>query len=606
MALARELLNSRRLVTMVGAGGSGKTRLAAEVATRCGDLMPDGLCWVSLQTVTASDLVIPAVAQALGARVDIAAHIGTRRILLVLDNFEQVIDAAPAVAELLAQTPNLHVLVTSREPLRVAGEQLLPVGPLSDSDAIDLFNERARAENPSFASGSALRAICHRLDGLPLAVELAAARVSLFTLDDLLVRLDRALPILTSDRRDLPDRQRTLEATIRWSYDLLQSGHQAVLRRLSPFDSFDLKSAISVSGCSIDLLHSLLAKNLVRRVGTDRFELLQTVREFAIDRLEELCEGEEAYRAMINFSAALLNETTSRLHTRDQPTSLTRLDFEYGNLRAAVQWAVLNDPPEAARLAVGLGWYWLLRNRIGEGVTFSQGICRHLDRLPVRLRAAVQGSYGRLLFYRGEALQSIGDSRLALDVLIEAERQWRQAMEENSLSADDVFDRVATIVYLGIVAGSVGDRTLARKAGLEAIDAGTATGEPWCVGFAYWGLGTNLFLDRCDPDHADEDRELLELSVEQLRRAGDYWVLGGPLLYLGRQRLAAGDLEGAELVGRQALEAFQESGEKWRITLALRHLVNVASARGEDVIAAGLREEADRLEREIGDMATIV
>jgi hypothetical protein len=309
---------------------------------------------------------------------------------------------------------------------------------------------------------------------------------------------------------------------------------------------------------------------------------------------------------MASYFDNLLEDAAGRLHGPAQGASLAQLDAEYGNLRAAMQWAVDNDRLVAAGLAVGLGWYWLLRNKIGDGVTFLTTVCACTDRLPLRLRAAVEGSYGRLLFYRGEALHSYTETCAARDVLIEAEEAWQLADDEGVLPTASLRERVATLVYLGITAGSSGDRVLARSAGSEAITVGDATGDPWCIGLAYWGLGTNIFLGRCDPDYDDEARQLLERSVVHLRQAGDSWALGGPLLYLSRQLLASGDTEGAYATGREALQAFQKAGEKWRIALAFRHLANVAVVQNREAAAVTLGEQADHLERELGDLATIV
>jgi predicted ATPase/DNA-binding SARP family transcriptional activator len=599
------LVREHRLVTLVGPGGAGKTRLAIEVALSAKEFMTDGVCWVALQTVTASELVMPAIAEALGARGDVAAHVGGRKILLILDNFEQVIDAAPVIAELLASTQELRTLVTSREPLRVAGEQILPIGPLPESDAIVLFVERALAENPSFTADESVGQICRRLDGLPLALELAAARVSLFSLQELFFRLERTLPILSSPRRDIPDRQRTLDATIRWSYDLLPELQQKVLRCLSPFDSFDLTAAMAVSGSSLDLLQSLLDKNLLYRSRDGRFRLFQTVREFGLARLEEKRESEAAHQTLLTYMGGVLEGASAELHGSHQPRGLARLDTEYDNLRAAAQWAVNYDIAAGARFAVRLGWYWLLRNRISEGLTFLRTVHEALESLPVRTRAAVLGSYGRLLYYRGEALHSLDDTTTARDLLLRAEEAWREATGEGMTDDLDLIERVASVVYLGIAAGSAGDRVLARRAGDEAIAIADASADAWCIGLAYWSLGTNLFLDRCDPVRPDEARELLEHSVGLLRHASDFWALGGPLLYLARQRLAAGDTEGAFITGGEALEAFQTSGEKWRTALAMRHLADVASIRGDDASAALLREQGRQLEQELGRLATV-
>jgi predicted ATPase/DNA-binding SARP family transcriptional activator len=605
LTIALRLLKDHRLVTLVGAGGSGKTKLAAAIAAAPGELPVDEVCWVGLQSVWATDLVIPAIAQGLGARGDIADHIGDRGVLLILDNFEQVVDIAPDILDLLSRSVNLRILVTSREPLRVEGEYLLPVGPLSEAHAEQLFIERASAEDPSFTPGPSLHAICQRLDRLPLAIELAAARVSLFTLDELLVRLHRALPILTGQRRDVPERQRTLEATIRWSYDLLQPRHQRILRWLSPFDTFEPRAAERVSACDMDSLHVLLGKNLIRHAGGDRFELLQTVRQFALDRLQEHQESEAAYQALAGDAIDILSGAAVGLHGPEQAQSLARLDSEYGNLRAAAQWAMTDEPATSARLAVGLGWYWLLRNHTGEGVSFLQRFRTTADSLAPPLRAALLGTYGRLLFYRGEARHAISDTEDAREVLLEAEDAWERSGQDSSQRADCI-ERVATLVYLSIVAGSSGRRTLARETGLKAIAVGEATGDPWCTGLAYWALGTNVFLRRCDADNPDEVRKLLEYSIAQLRQAGDSWALGGPLLYLGRHLLAAGDTEAAFVTGTEALHAFRRVGEKWRTALALRHLANVAQTQGKSSAADSLRDEAEYLERELGDLATSV
>lgn len=602
LATAEKLLRDRRLVTLVGAGGAGKTRLAGEIAMSCASLMPDGVCWVGLQSVLASDLVMPAVAQALGAPGDVAAHVGSRRLLIVLDNFEQVVNAAPDVADLLSQTENLRVLVTSREPLRVAGEHLLPVGPLAQSDAEDLFVERAAAENPSFTPGPTLPPICRRLDGLPLAIELAAALISVFPMEELLRRLDRALPVLTGHRRDVPDRQRTLEATIQWSYDLLQPAHQRLLRTLSPLDSFDLGAVERLGGCSIESIHSLLDKNLIRRIGADRFQLPQAVREFALDRLPEHHEVESAHRTLVAYAVDALTRAEAGLHGPEQAAVLARLDVEYGNLRAAAQWAMSDETGTAARLAVGLGWYWMLRNHTGDGVSFLQRFVQMADRLGPVQRAPLLSAYGRLLFYRGEALGAAGDGEAACDILLQAEAAW-QEVDRDGLPRRELIELVTTLVYLSITAGSIGNRALARRAAQQAIVVGEASGEPWCAGLAYWSLGTNVFLGRCDAHAADEVRETLERSVAYLRVAGDDWALGGPLLYLGRHLLMLGEIEGGFVAGTQALQAFRNAGDKWRTALALRHLANVAAAQGRRATSESMGDEADDLERELGTLA---
>ena len=371
---------------------------------------------------------------------------------------------------------------------------------------------------------------------------------------------------------------------------------------MSPLESFDLGAAERLGDCSIESIHSLLDKNLIRRVGDDRFQLPQAVREFALDRLQEHHELDSAHRTLVAYAVEALTMAETGLHGPEQPAVLARLDVEYGNLRAAAQWALRDDPETAARLAVGLGWYWMLRNHTGEGVSFLHRFVQLAERLGPVQRAPLLGAYGRLLFYRGEALGTAGDGEAACDMLLQAEAAWQEA-DRDGLPRQDLIELVTTLVYLSISAGSIGNRVLARRAAQKAIVVGEATGEPWCAGMAYWSLGTNVFLGRCDADTADEVRETLERSVVYLRVAGDDWALGGPLLYLGRHLLMLGETEAGFVAGTEALQAFRKAGDKWRTALALRHLANVAAAQGKSATSESMREEADDLERELGTLA---
>jgi predicted ATPase len=253
------LLRANRLVTLTGAGGSGKTRLALQVAAEAQEDFPDGTFWVSLQAVRDPAVVERTVAAALGAEEGLTAHVDKKHLLLVLDNFEQIVEAAPVVSSLLAETPNAKMIVTSREPLHVDSERRYPVEPLPESDAVTLFIERAQGVDPAFVPHPAVEAICARLDGLPLAIELAAARVALLDPEELLERLEQRLPLLTSRSHGAPERQRTLRATIEWSYQLLEPAEQELFRRLGIFrGSFSLEGAESVCGCDLDLVESLV------------------------------------------------------------------------------------------------------------------------------------------------------------------------------------------------------------------------------------------------------------------------------------------------------------------------------------------------------------
>ncbi len=276
------LISGSRVVTLTGAGGSGKTRLALQAAAESVDEFRDGVFWVALASINEIALIEPTIAQAIGAHHGLAGHIDEKRMLLLLDNLEQVLpSAAPPLAALVAACPNLRLLVTSRAPLRIDGEREYPVLPLPAGDAVELFRERAFVAEPE----TAVREICRRLDGLPLAIELAAARTRLLPPDQLLARLERALPVLTGGRRDAPERQRTLRATITWSYDLLSEDERRLFDRLGVFaGGFTLEAAEAVCDADLEVIGSLVEQSLIRRSDDGRLWMLVTILEFAVER----------------------------------------------------------------------------------------------------------------------------------------------------------------------------------------------------------------------------------------------------------------------------------------------------------------------------------
>jgi len=310
---AGALLKRARLLTLSGPGGSGKTRLALQLAADSVDEFPDGVWWVPLAAISEPALVLPAVAQTLGTRGDLHSYLRTKRLLLVLDNLEQVIDCASDIGDLLSGAPGIRVLTTSRELLRVAGEHEFPVGPLAEDEAVALFVERAVLAEPR----GAVREICRRLDCLPLAIELAAARTTVLPPSQLLVRLSDRLGLLTGGRRDLPARQRTLRATIEWSHDLLRPSEQVLLRDLGVFaGGFTLAAAEAIVGADLDTLQALVERSLVRRSQSGRFGLLETIREFARERLEAHPSAEQLKEAHARFYLALAEAAGSQLARR--------------------------------------------------------------------------------------------------------------------------------------------------------------------------------------------------------------------------------------------------------------------------------------------------
>ena len=365
--LVAMLSNGTRLLTLTGPGGTGKTRLALQVAAELVGRLHDGVFWVPLAGLTDPELLPSEVAQTIGAPDDLTGFLRGRELLLLLDNFEHLLDAAPVVSEILAASARVHVLVTSRAPLRVAGEHEYRLEPLPQKQAAALFVERARAVGREVAPDATVEEICRRLDGLPLAVELAAARTKLLAPERLLERLDSALALLTVGARDAPERQRTLRATIEWSYDLLDPRARELFARLSVFSgSFPLEAAEEVCGAELDDLGTLVDYSLVKPIGDDRFFMLETIGEYALERLGEGNEEDELRRRHAEFFSALAEQAYGHRFDAEAEWS-ARLDSDHDDLRAALDWLSEHDADRALELAGALGWFWLSRGLLHEG-----------------------------------------------------------------------------------------------------------------------------------------------------------------------------------------------------------------------------------------------
>ncbi|MDP9368760.1 MAG: NB-ARC domain-containing protein, partial [Chloroflexota bacterium] len=398
-----------RLLTLIGPGGVGKTRLALELAAELESAFTSGAVFVALAPIRDPDLVVPTVAQALGAREvpgsslrdTLADVLRGRELLLVLDNLEQVTEAGPDVAALLGASPRLRVLTTSRAPLRVRAEHEYPVEPLVPPDprgprsaqalannpAVTLFVQRAQAVAPSFAltdaNAPAVAEICTRLDGLPLAIELAATRVKILSPQALLARLANRLSVLTAGAQDQPERLRTMRATIAWSHDLLVPEEQVLFRRLAVFvGGFDLEAAEAVvrdaGAPHLDILEgvaSLVDKSLLRRTehpgDEPRFGMLETVREYAQEQLDASGEQAGVQDRHLGWCLALAESAEPELRGAAQGTWLDRLEGEHDNLRAALTWAAEAAEPESRmrglRVAAALWVFWLRRGHLAEG-----------------------------------------------------------------------------------------------------------------------------------------------------------------------------------------------------------------------------------------------
>jgi predicted ATPase/transcriptional regulator with XRE-family HTH domain len=459
--------NAARLVTLIGPGGVGKTRVALAVALDLVDAFADDVWFVDLSPLRDYRLVAASVARALDVRESggRSAHellidaLRERQVLLVLDNFEQVLDAAPLVADLLSRCPRLSVLVTSRMPLRLRAEQRFMVEPLSvpradgshtletvaKSPAVQLFVDRAQAIVPDFeltpSSADALGAICRRLDGVPLAIELAAARVRLLSPDALLRRLERPFPELSVGARDLPSRQQTLRNTLAWSYDLLAQDEQALFRRLAVFaGGWTLEAAEAVCGGADlpsetvpDRLHQLIESSLVQVLdaGRDerRFGLLEIVREYAEGQLIDSGEAPTMRTRQCDWYVAWAERALPELTRQDQVTWYQRLDNELGNLRAARAWCAFRaDGGEAElRLAAALGRYLWVRAPSGEGRAWvGEALAQH-SRTPA-------AAWARALAWSGQFEYLYGDPELGRQRLEQAVVAARSTEEPSLLS----------------------------------------------------------------------------------------------------------------------------------------------------------------------------
>src|SRR5436309_6569383 len=416
------LADSRRLITLTGTGGTGKTRLGMAFAAGLADRYPDGVWWVPLAMVSEARLVPAAIAAVLGDIADLPMYLRGRALLLVLDNFGQVIEAARAVGELLSGAPGCAVIVTSRERLGVAAEQEYPVAPLSPRSAVELFTARARQVEPGYEPGAEIGAICERLDRLPLALELAATRVKLLSDQQLLTRLEQRLPLLAGGRRDLPERQGTMRATIAWRYDLLTRPEQRLFTRLAVFvGSFELEAAEQICDADLDAMRSLIDKSLVRHGDNGRLFLLQTTREYALEQFDSSDERDEirARHARWYFALGVADGDGARGGTDD----LIRLRQDAADVGLALAWALAHDIAAALPLADALFTPWLGAGRIRELERWYERALADPTGLSPGDRAKALAGLGRALVF----LERLEQARAALT---EALTLYRDAGDE--------------------------------------------------------------------------------------------------------------------------------------------------------------------------------
>jgi predicted ATPase/DNA-binding XRE family transcriptional regulator len=582
-----------RLLTLTGIGGVGKTRLAVEFARESEGHFPDGVAFVVLAPLRDPALVVPTIARSLGLREEqgqspheiLHAYLREKRLLLVLDNFEQLLEAAQEVAGLIEAYPALVVLATSRAPLRIRGEQEYPVPPLAlpsstqnptqedvlGSPSGRLFVERAQAASPSFEvtseNTSSVAAICWRLAGLPLALELAAAKVRLLEPAALLIRLDQALS--TAWARDLPERQRTMRATLDWSYDLLSEPERNLLRRLSVFaGGFTLKAVEAVGTVenpeeALGLLVALVEQSMVvvqpPNTGETRYGMLEPVRQYALEKLRESGEAGMVGRSHASYFLALAERAYPELMGERQVEWLERLEQEYGNLRAAMSWALdANDAATGARMGWALWQFWWIRGHHREGRRWMEAVLK--GDLPPALRgralvvagtlAFSHGDYERCEAYSEEGLElsrQIGDelgaawARVGLGVVAmtrtdhEAATPYLEGALQTFRELDEYFGVARVTTCLGMVALMRGEEAKATPMFEEGLVVARRIGDRTTAYITLYSLALLALSQRDHNDAATLFEEGITVSEQVGDRANVAYCLRGLATVAGAQ-----------------------------------------------------------------------
>lgn len=608
-----------RLVTLTGIGGTGKTTLSRAVAGRVLPKFRDGVFFIELADISRPEVVASTIAQPLGVKEEagrpilelLKDHLSNKRMLLVIDNFEQIIDAAPQIAELLNAAEYLKVLVTSRELLRLTAEVEYQVPPLNlpetkgrpfeelrENEAIMLFAERASAARPTFAvtreNITDVAAICARLDGLPLAIELAAARAKILSPAAILSKLENRLNLLTGGARDLPERQKTMRGAVMWSYDLLTDDEKQVFGELSIFSGgFRLDAAEFVSGRSegqlstelLDILASLIDKSLILRKempdGESRFRMLEVVRELALETLAERGRLDEIRRRHAGFFTDLGATAEPLLQSAESAVWLSRLEEEHDNLRAAMDWGLVNEPEMAVRLAVSVRNYWLVHSHLTEGFGWLKAASETGFDPPPKLKFKLLNGLGLAARFRGDYATA------------------RKAYEAGLASGEEAGDRQGTALSnrgLGLVAMQQGDHAAARI----YFDAGLAISreleDKYGVAMSLSFLGD---LARTEDRYADA-KPMFEEAVQLFRILENKTAVSDALNNLGAAEYCLGDTASAAAHFGEALRSARDLSNRITISCSIDGLAAVAAGSNSGLEAARLSGAADRLREMVG------